>query len=70
MWPNLGEWLIILGVALLFAALTDTTVQLDRKLSTCDEPVVGARRSQPEICAPFYNDGTGRWAECMGVGPK
>jgi hypothetical protein len=26
--------------------------------------------SLPQHCAPFYNDGTGRWAECMGVGPK
>ncbi len=28
------------------------------------------RKSLPEVCAPFYNDGTGRWARCMGVGPK
>jgi hypothetical protein len=20
-------------------------------------------------CSPYYNDGTDRWAECMGVGP-
>ena len=32
------------------------------------EPV--RREALPEICSPFYNDGTGRWAECMGVGPK
>jgi hypothetical protein len=25
--------------------------------------------SLPEKCHPFYLDGTGRWAECMGVGP-
>ena len=24
----------------------------------------------PAECREFYNDGTGRWAECMGVGPK
>ena len=24
----------------------------------------------PTECRPFYNDSTGRWAECMGVGPK
>jgi len=24
----------------------------------------------PTACRSFYNDGTGRWAECMGVGPK
>jgi len=27
-------------------------------------------KTLPEKCHPFYNDGTGRWAECMGVGPK
>lgn len=24
----------------------------------------------PALCKKYYNDGTGRWAECMGVGPK
>lgn len=24
----------------------------------------------PRKCAEYYNDGTGRWAECMGVGKK
>ena len=24
----------------------------------------------PELCRQFYNDGSGRWAECIGVGPK
>lgn len=24
----------------------------------------------PTKCRHFYNDGTGRWAKCMGVGPK
>jgi len=24
----------------------------------------------PQLCAQYYNDGTGRWAECMGVEPK
>lgn len=24
----------------------------------------------PTVCAPFYNDGTDRWRECMGVGKK
>ena len=24
----------------------------------------------PTKCREFYNDGTGRWAECMGVEPK
>jgi len=24
----------------------------------------------PTVCREFYNDGTGRWAKCMGVGPK
>ncbi len=48
---------------------------------TCDKPALELacsgfycepvrRKELPEICSPFYNDGTGRWAECMGVGPK
>ena len=28
------------------------------------------RISLPEKCHTFYNDGTGRWADCMGVGYK
>ena len=32
------------------------------------EPV--GRKELPEICSPLYKDGTGRWAVCMGVGPK
>lgn len=24
----------------------------------------------PTTCQPFYNDGTDRWKECMGVGIK
>lgn len=24
--------------------------------------------SLPEKCAPYYNDGTERWIDCMGVG--
>lgn len=28
------------------------------------------RVSLPEKCAPYYNDSTDQWAECMGVGPK
>lgn len=24
----------------------------------------------PEKCAPFYNDGTDRWVQCMLVEPK
>ena len=24
----------------------------------------------PTFCQKFYNDGTGRWIECMGVGLK
>lgn len=28
------------------------------------------KQSLPAKCRPFYNDGTGRWIECMGVGLK
>jgi hypothetical protein len=28
------------------------------------------RVSLPEQCKQFYNDGTDRWVECMGVGRK
>lgn len=28
------------------------------------------RQTLPEKCSPYYGDGSGRWAECMGVGPK
>lgn len=24
-------------------------------------------RSLPDLCRSYYNDGTGQWAECMGV---
>ena len=35
-------------------------------------PVVDCRPTLhlPTLCAGFYNDGTGRWAKCMGVEKK
>ena len=57
-----------IGVA--FALFAYHGVTYTPETPACDEPVVEVRKTLPEICAPFYNDGTGRWAECMGVGPK
>lgn len=33
-------------------------------------PCIPAPDHLPTTCRPFYNDGTGRWIECMGVGLK
>lgn len=35
------------------------------------EPALKKERNRyhrPTICAPYYNDGTDRWKDCMGVG--
>jgi len=39
---------------------------------TLDIPHVEAyvSPSLPTVCREFYNDGTDRWAACMGVGPR
>lgn len=34
------------------------------------EEVKVERVHLPTKCAPFYNDGSDRWIECMGVGYK
>ena len=33
-------------------------------------PTVKEKFHLPTFCHKFYNDGTGRWIECMGVGLK
>ena len=77
--PNGAQWIII-GLAIF--VLSWFHAGLDRE--DCTQDVKSHTRmkvecsgfycervkakSLPEICHPFYNDGTGRWAECMGVG--
>ena len=34
------------------------------------QSVTMARQSLPQKCAPYYNDGTEQWIDCMGVGYK
>lgn len=42
----------------------------DESRSPVADEIKVTRTHLPTKCRPFYNDGTGRWAECMGVGPK
>lgn len=37
------------------------------KPETAPEP---APLTLPEVCRPYYNDGTDRWKDCIGVGLK
>lgn len=36
----------------------------------CEQPPRPAALSLPQQCALYYNDGTGRWRDCMNVGLK
>ena len=63
--PTITEWLIMIAVVTFACILAFRPATHE-----CVKPVVEVRKSQPEICAPFFTDGTGRWAECMGVGTK
>jgi len=72
-WVGFILGVLIMGGAALIGSLEQSACDPHTRMKVeCNgfycEPV--KRKPLPEICAPFYNDGTGRWAECMGVGPK
>lgn len=54
-------------VLVTFTKLLDAKLARDAILAAESEP---SSESLPTKCEPFYNDGTGRWIECMGVGLK
>lgn len=51
--------------AVLFAALDHAT------RDTVSNPRASKRVThRPQLCERYYNDGTDRWIECMGVGKR
>ena len=53
--------------AVIFIALQDARLEAAGTLAVRSERISG---TLPRKCEEFYNDGTGRWIECMGVGLK
>ena len=53
--------LLVIGCGLIVQKLREVTIE--------PPPPRTVPVHLPSKCQPFYNDGTGRWAECMGVGP-
>lgn len=60
----------LLVLLLLFAVLVVATAAESGKVVD-ETPAPDSRRAPlPVRCAPYYNDGTDRWKDCMGVGYK
>lgn len=57
----------IAGVLCAVAVLSAPTKSIEGTLVVAME---AENITLPQKCAQFYNDGSGRWIECMGVGLK
>lgn len=66
-------FVVCLIAASLFVAagrvIIKTAETAEQSLNRAYEPRI-EEPSLPEKCRPYYNDGTDRWIECMGVGRK
>ena len=57
-------FVLILFISISLAVLKTASGEIE------DIKEITERRHLPAECQPYYNDGTDRWKECMGVGPK
>lgn len=58
-----------LGIAIIALALNTCTLEIGEYVEPA-AVVKQEREHLPTKCAPYYNDGTDQWIECMGVGRK
>lgn len=55
---------LVLFVWMIFSGIANVTRE------QADELRLQQKQSLPDKCAVYYDDGTDRWKECMGVGLK
>lgn len=70
------EWFLIFGIVCIFTSLSYAVIKTAKENTEVYYQKIEQKkedRRQEDIrvrCAVYYNDGTGRWKECMGVGYK
>ena len=65
--------LILMALALCLITAVIFTALLDERSEAAGTRAVESVRiskTLPEKCRQYYNNGTGQWAQCMGVEPK
>ncbi len=67
------EWFLLIILAILFCSFSYAVIKTaqDIREGMNDVVIKEQERRKEDIrtrCAVYYNDGTGRWIECMGVG--
>ena len=71
-----GELFVIIFLILITLSLNYAVIKTANNVKETRDRYyqeIEQKRREDDIrvrCAQYYNDGTGRWAECMGVGPK
>lgn len=69
------EWFLVIAICLIFTSFCVAVVKTAEDIREgMNEVVIKEQERRDEDirikCAHYYNDGTDRWAECMGVGYK
>lgn len=68
--PDFMLALVIIAAFVLLSAYFIGAIAVFEKSKEVTQSVTTSRVHLPTKCRPYYNDGTDRWIDCMGVGYK